>query len=69
MANGTDSSGKPKADGELPSHPSSTQTFDFVHDENGDTIPPFGALYISTGGSSGLSDLTYNPAPAVYVKW
>ena len=69
VANGIDpSTGEAKALGELPSHPASGQSFGFVADD-GDIIPELGTLYICTGGSSGVSDYTYNPSPTAYESW
>ena len=67
--NGIDkNTGMSKPVGELPDHPVKGLSFDFVAGD-GDIIPSFGELYICTGGSSGLSDLSYNPQPSVYRWW
>ena len=67
--NGIDSdTGLPKAIGELPDHPKSGLSFDFVAD-SGDIVPAWGELYICTGGSGGVDDYTYNPNPTSYQHW
>ena len=69
VANGIDrNTGNPKAVGELPDHPVNGLSYDYVAGD-GDIIPPLGQLYICTGGSAGLSDMSYNPGPGVYERW
>ena len=57
-----------KALGELPNHPAPGQSFGYVAGD-GDIVPPYSSLYISTGGGGGLSDVTYNPTTERYHGW
>lgn len=68
VPNGYLSSGAPKADGELPDHPRQGFFFGFAQGDS-DLIPPFGELYICTGGISAVGDYSYNPKPSDYSNW
>lgn len=68
VPNGYESNGAPKPDGELPDHPRKGLIFGFAQGDS-DIIPPFGELYMCTGGLSSLGDYTYNPKPSDYSNW
>lgn len=68
VPNGYESNGTPKADGELPDHPRQGLAFGFAQGDS-DLVPPFGELYVCTGGISSVADYSYNPKPEDYANW
>lgn len=68
VPNGYLANGNPKPDGELPDHPRQGLSFGFAQGDS-DIIPPFGELYVCTGGVSSVNDYSFNPKPSDYSNW